>query len=179
MFLDGYKIITNVFFHRFIESDEKVLICTHATLRFAFEGLDESLFNDTLLVIDEFHHVSADTENNILGDVLRTIMAKSSAHIIAMTGSYFRGDSEGLFDLKHVPADDERASADFVARRKPCKYFEKYESLFKEVHKEFVDGKRKLIDFNYESLREGEHYINNGILLYLEKVNFDKRLHKI
>jgi len=79
-------------FHRFMEGDERILICTHATLRFAFEGLDESKFNDTLLAIDEFHHVSADAEN-ILGDVLRMIMSKSTAHIIAMTGSYFRGDS--------------------------------------------------------------------------------------
>ncbi|MCC5814374.1 MAG: ATP-dependent helicase, partial [Leptospira sp.] len=34
----------------------------------------------------------ADT-NNKLGDILRSIMQKSSAHIIAMTGSYFRGDA--------------------------------------------------------------------------------------
>ena len=75
-----------------MESDERILICTHATLRFAFEGLKESDFNDCLVAIDEFHHVSADVDN-ILGNVMRNIMAKSNAHIIAMTGSYFRGDS--------------------------------------------------------------------------------------
>lgn len=79
-------------FHNFMDGDEQILICTHATLRFACEGLDESKFNDTLIAIDEFHHVSADV-NNRLGELLRTIMLKSSAHIIAMTGSYFRGDS--------------------------------------------------------------------------------------
>lgn len=79
-------------FHNFMDGDEEILICTHATLRFACEGLDESKFNDTLIAIDEFHHVSADV-NNRLGELLRTIMLKSSAHIIAMTGSYFRGDS--------------------------------------------------------------------------------------
>jgi len=88
------------------------------------------------------------------------------------------GDGEGLFDLQHVPADYERASADFVARRKSCKDFSNYEDLFKEVHKELVDGKRKLVDFNYESLREGEYYINNGMLLYLETVDFEKRIQK-
>ena len=49
-------------------------------------------FNNTLLAIDEFHHVSADGENR-LGEVLRNLIEKSSVHIVAMTGSYFRGDS--------------------------------------------------------------------------------------
>lgn len=79
-------------FHEFMKSDETILICTHATLRFASEGLHESEFNNTLIAIDEFHHVSSDT-NNRLGEILRDIMNKSTAHIIAMTGSYFRGDS--------------------------------------------------------------------------------------
>lgn len=48
--------------------------------------------NNTLIAIDEFHHVSADGDNR-LGEVMRSIMTKSNAHIIAMTGSYFRGDN--------------------------------------------------------------------------------------
>ncbi len=79
-------------FLEFIDSDEKILICTHATLRFAFDGLDEKRLNNTLIAIDEFHHVSADGDNR-LGAVLKNIMAKSDAHIVAMTGSYFRGDA--------------------------------------------------------------------------------------
>ena len=79
-------------FHDFIAGNEQILICTHATLRFACEELSEDKFNNTVLAIDEFHHVSADV-NNRLGDILRNIMEKSTAHIIAMTGSYFRGDS--------------------------------------------------------------------------------------
>ena len=46
----------------------------------------------TCFAIDEFHHVSADGENR-LGELLRSVMAKSDVHIVAMTGSYFRGDS--------------------------------------------------------------------------------------
>lgn len=79
-------------FKEFLQSDEKILICTHATLRFAFEGLQETDFNDCLVAIDEFHHVSADGDN-ILGNVIRRIMEKSTADLVAMTGSYFRGDS--------------------------------------------------------------------------------------
>lgn len=79
-------------FLEFLESNEPILICTHATLRFAFDGLDEKKLNDTLIAIDEFHHVSADGDNR-LGEVMKNIMSKSNAHIVAMTGSYFRGDN--------------------------------------------------------------------------------------
>lgn len=76
----------------FLKSDDQILVCTHATLRFAFEAVDESDFDNVLLAIDEFHHVSADGENR-LGELLRSVMAKSDVHVVAMTGSYFRGDS--------------------------------------------------------------------------------------
>ncbi len=80
-------------FQRFLDDKAAtILICTHATLRFAFESVDTHCFNDMLLAIDEFHHVSADVDNR-LGEVLRSIMNTTTAHIIAMTGSYFRGDS--------------------------------------------------------------------------------------
>jgi len=79
-------------FVEFMKGPDKILICTHATLRYAFDTLEESEFDNVLLAIDEFHHVSADVDNR-LGELLRSVMAKSSAHIVAMTGSYFRGDS--------------------------------------------------------------------------------------
>ena len=90
-------------FRKFLKSDEKILICTHATLRFAFEATQEADYNDVLLAIDEFHHVSAD-ENSRLGELLRSIMNKSTAHIVAMTGSYFRGDSLPIL----LPEDEAR-----------------------------------------------------------------------
>lgn len=89
--MDGSKSKVQAF-RNFLENKEKILICTHATLRFAFEELEDSKFNNLLLAIDEFHHVSADNDSR-LGELLRSIMAKSNAHIVAMTGSYFRGDS--------------------------------------------------------------------------------------
>ena len=74
------------------DPNDNILICTHATLRFAYEVIEDSKFNDCLLAIDEFHHVSADLENSRLGDLLHSVMTKSNAHVVAMTGSYFRGD---------------------------------------------------------------------------------------
>lgn len=79
-------------FLNFLASSDSILICTHATLRFAFDGLEEKRLNNTLIAIDEFHHVSADGDNR-LGEVMKNIMSKSNAHIVAMTGSYFRGDN--------------------------------------------------------------------------------------
>ena len=81
------------------------MICTHATLRFAFNQLDVSVFNDTLLAIDEFHHVSSGDENK-LGEVVNILMKNSSSHIIAMTGSYFRGDNQPVL-LPEAPLDIE------------------------------------------------------------------------
>jgi hypothetical protein len=80
-------------FQRFLEGNDKILVCTHATLRFAFDAIDESQLNDTVLAIDEFHHVSADVDSSRLGQLIRSVMQKSNAHIVAMTGSYFRGDT--------------------------------------------------------------------------------------
>lgn len=88
---DGSRSKVKAFLN-FMKNGEQILICTHATLRFACQELEESVFDNTLLAIDEFHHVSADADNR-LGDLLRLVMQKSSAHIVAMTGSYFRGDS--------------------------------------------------------------------------------------
>lgn len=80
-------------FIEFLNGPDTVLVCTHATLRFAFEKLAPESFNGTVLAIDEFHHVSADTESSRLGALLRDVMNGSDVHIVAMTGSYFRGDS--------------------------------------------------------------------------------------
>lgn len=74
-------------------SDEHYLICTHATFRFAYEKLaDAKLFDKALIAIDEFHHTSAE-DGNILGGIIDDLMQNSTAHIVAMTGSYFRGDA--------------------------------------------------------------------------------------
>jgi len=86
-------------------------------------------------------------------------------------------DSEGLFDLKHITKQDDRASADFVARRKPCKDFDKYESLFKDVQKDLSAGKRKLIEFKLGNLREGAFYVHNGILFIIEKIELTQKEH--
>ncbi|MFM2661525.1 helicase-related protein [Vibrio chagasii] len=79
-------------FKRFMESDDQTLVCTHSTLRSVFGKLSASDFDNCFVAIDEFHHVSAD-ENSRLGGLIDDLMKQSSAHVLAMTGSYFRGDT--------------------------------------------------------------------------------------
>jgi len=79
-------------FADFMASEDSILVCTHATLRFAFDQLGAAAFANSVIAIDEFHHVSAD-ENNRLGEVVRALMQDGRSHIVAMTGSYFRGDT--------------------------------------------------------------------------------------
>lgn len=76
----------------FLDSSYAVLVCTHATFRFAVERFGIERFDDRLIAVDEFHHVSADPDSK-LGQHLGQIIARESAHIVAMTGSYFRGDA--------------------------------------------------------------------------------------
>lgn len=91
-------------FIRFMsDPNADTIICTHATLRFAYQKLEPAAFDDTVVAIDEFHHTSADGENR-LGELIDGVMRGSNAHIIAMTGSYFRGDAVPIL----LPEDEEK-----------------------------------------------------------------------
>lgn len=79
----------------FLDSDDKVLVCTHATFRFAVDQFGVEAFDDRLIAVDEFHHVSANPDNK-LGAHLGQFIARDKVHIVAMTGSYFRGDAEAV-----------------------------------------------------------------------------------
>jgi hypothetical protein len=87
----------------FLNSSDRVLVCTHATLRFAVEELGAAAFDARLLAIDEFHHVSSDADS-VLGRQLSEFIARDKLHIVAMTGSYFRGDAAPVLS----PSDEAR-----------------------------------------------------------------------
>ncbi len=90
-------------FAEFMSSSSEILVCTHATLRFAYDQLGAAAFDNSLVAIDEFHHASAD-ENSRLGELVRGLMDRGKAHLVAMTGSYFRGDTTPVLR----PEDEER-----------------------------------------------------------------------
>jgi hypothetical protein len=80
---------------RFLASEDRVLVCTHATFRFAVDKLGIEAFDDRLVAVDEFHHVSV-SEDNVLGRHLTELIGRGRVHMAAMTGSYFRGDAEAV-----------------------------------------------------------------------------------
>lgn len=148
-------------FKRFIAGDDQILICTHATLRFAFQEIEDSAFNDCLIAIDEFHHVSADGDN-VLGDVLRSIMANTNAHIVAMTGSYFRGDSIPIL----TPEDEaqfDKVSFNYYEQLNGYKYLK---SLGIGYH--FYQG--RYTDVIHEVLNSEENY-GKKTIIHIPNVN--------
>jgi len=87
----------------FLASDDQVLVCTHATFRFAMQEFGAEAFDNRLIAVDEFHHVSSN-EDNILGSQLGILIQRDKIHMVAMTGSYFRGDAEAVL----APDDEAR-----------------------------------------------------------------------
>ncbi|PHS56591.1 MAG: ATP-dependent helicase [Sulfurimonas sp.] len=137
-------------FKEFLLGDEEVLICTHSTLRTAFETLSESRFDNTLLAIDEFHHLSA-SDASVLGSVLKSIMAKSSAHIMAMTGSYFRGDSHPIL-LPEVEELFTKVTYNYYEQLNGYEYLKSlgigyhfYQGRYTEAIDEVLDSSKKTI----------------------------------
>lgn len=88
---------------RFLDGEDRVLVCTHATFRFAVDRFGVEAFDERLIAVDEFHHVSANPDNK-LGEHVRLFMERDKCHLVAMTGSYFRGDAEAVLH----PEDESR-----------------------------------------------------------------------
>jgi hypothetical protein len=80
-----------------LASTDKILICTHSAFRFAVEELGVEAFDNRLIAVDEFHHVSSNPDHK-LGRQLGDCITRDKAHVVAMTGSYFRGDSIAILE---------------------------------------------------------------------------------
>lgn len=147
---DRSKVERFIKFMQSTDASDNVIIVTHATFRFAVEDLSDADFDDTLVAIDEFHHVSDDT-NSVLGEALRGIIKNSNAHVFAMTGSYFRGDSKPILS----PEDElefDRVTYTYYEQLEGYKYLKSFSMNYKfyqgtytdaihEVLPEFIDKK--------------------------------------
>lgn len=148
-------------FSEFITSDvsdnslPQVLVCTHHSFRYGFDkviedGASIELFNDVLIGIDEFHHVSAD-DSNRLGAILDSIMTQTSAHIVAMTGSYFRGDSVPILS----DSDEERFDKVTYTYYEQLNGYEHLKSLGLGYHfykKSFFDALNECLDTSKKTI---------------------------
>jgi len=78
-------------------------------------------------------------------------------------------DEEDIFTLKNVPKIT--TMPDYVALRKRCKNFDKFEHLFILCQKDLKEGRRKLIKFqNEQQIKKGYYFILKGVLLYIADV---------
>ena len=130
--------------------DDRVLICTHATLRFAFEQLADSDFNNVLLAIDEFHHVSQD-DNSVLGNALRNILSNSTAHVVAMTGSYFRGDSVPIL----APEDEQKfdkVSYTYYEQLEGYQYLKSFAMGYNFYRGRYTDALHEVLDTSKKTI---------------------------
>lgn len=82
-------------------------------------------------------------------------------------------DDADIFTLKNVPK--QVAKTDFVARRKSCPNFEEYEEIFRKCQSELKYGIRTLEKFNEKQIEEGQMFVLNGILVYVNKIYHIKK----
>lgn len=149
---DGYSDESKV--KRFIEffstEQANILICTHATLRFAMKELDDEIFNNCFVGIDEFHHTSADADSG-LGDVVRRLLNNSNAHILAMTGSYFRGDCVPV-----LRAEDEAqfypVTYNYYQQLNGYKYLKNLQIGYKFYQGKYLDALEEVLEPNRKTI---------------------------
>ncbi len=128
----------------FLAGDDKVLICTHATFRFALDELGAEAFDGRLIAVDEFHHVSANPDNR-LGSQLGQLIERDKVHLVAMTGSYFRGDAVAVLR----PEDEARFATvtyTYYEQLNGYEYLKQLDIAYSFYTGSYLDGIHKVLD---------------------------------
>ena len=134
----------------FLDSDDEVLVCTHATFRFAVDKFGVQVFDNRLIAVDEFHHVSANPDNK-LGSHLADFIARDKAHIVAMTGSYFRGDAEPVL-MPHDEAKFDTVTYTYYEQLNGYKYLKSLEIGYFFYSGAYADDILKVLDANEKTI---------------------------
>ncbi|WP_424991360.1 pseudomurein-binding repeat-containing protein [Fluviibacterium sp. S390] len=135
---------------KFLESDDQVLVATHATFRFAVEKFGIEAFDNCLIAIDEFHHVSANPENK-LGAQLAELIARDKVHVVAMTGSYFRGDAEPVL-MPHDEAKFDTVTYTYYEQLNGYKYLKQLDIGYFFYSGAYADDILKVLDPNEKTI---------------------------
>lgn len=128
----------------FLDSTDRVLVCTHATFRFAVDEYGIERFDDRLIAVDEFHHVSASLDNK-LGTQLGQFIARDRVHIVAMTGSYFRGDAEAVL-APHDEAKFDAVTYTYYEQLNGYEYLKRLDIGYFFYSGSYVDDILKVLD---------------------------------
>jgi hypothetical protein len=134
----------------FLESGDQILVCTHATFRFAVEKLGVEAFDNRLIAVDEFHHVSA-SEDSILGKQLNDFIARDRVHVVAMTGSYFRGDAVPIL-LPENEAKFDTITYTYYEQLNGYKYLKTLEIGYFFYSGSYADDILKVLDPNEKTI---------------------------
>jgi hypothetical protein len=139
----------------FLDSMDKALVCTHATFRFAMEKFGPEVFDDRLIAVDEFHHISANPDNR-LGEHVRQLVARDKTHILAMTGSYFRGDAEAVLH----PDDESKfdtVTYTYYEQLNGYEYLKQLDIGYFFYSGSYIDDITKVLDTNQKTILHIPH----------------------
>ena len=81
-----------------------------------------------------------------------------------------------IFRLQHI-TQKKREDTDFVAKRKPCKDFARFEPIFKECHQKLKSGEYKFTKFSEDHINENSFFVVSGVLAFvadLKQISQDK-----
>ncbi len=134
----------------FLKGEDQVLVCPHATFRNAVEKFGIEAFDDCLVAVDEFHHVSANPENK-LGAQLAELIARDKVHVVAMTGSYFRGDAEPVL-MPHDEAKFDTVTYTYYEQLNGYKYLKQLDIGYFFYSGAYADDILKVLDPNEKTI---------------------------
>lgn len=151
----------NAFIEKNGHEPQKSTNMTERTLYSRLQGIRENLEKIVALKHYDRFNILQEVEINSIDDILND-------DAFGLLGG---DDSDDIFTLKHIPKQKETTMPDYVASRKPCKEFDKYEHLFTKVQEELKTGIRKVVKFqNEQQIKKGYYFILKGVLLYVADV---------
>ena len=148
----------NTFFELNGHEPQKSTNMSERTLHSRLEGIKKNPEKIEYLKPYDRYNLLKKIEINSIDDILND-------DVFGLLGGDAQDD---IFTLKNVPKQKEITMPDYVASRKPCKEFAKYEQLFKDVQSDLRLGKRTLCKFqNEQEIHEREFYILKGVMVYV------------
>lgn len=128
---------------------------------------------------DSYHALLSGLDRHELIGVAAIVQALPTTidAILASDDALLSSPAEEIFTLKHVSnTPTSKASPDDIAKRRPCKEFERFAPIFAELKDDLKSGQRIAKPFEREnSVVPGAFFILNGIISYVADVDNRQR----
>lgn len=169
--IDAFEEL-NVFFEKYNREPAKTSMSEYALFARLKELRSNATKKSVLKPFDRFNLLGK--EEGVKVESIEDILTNDDMGLLETEGD------TSIFDFVHTPKSGSRADAEYIAQRKalPDKEFERYDLMFKQVHQELKEGKRRLLPFSdaERNLKEGHFYLVDGLLAYLEVSDAEKIL---